>query len=231
MRKIVAVIFSVVLLFSGVLIPSSYASTNLPLVPTESKSTITIERSDASVGGVFKAEEEEININVGQYAKHVGNLYYYLEGENGVRTTVDYNEVQFSSSNNDIFTVSDNYLHGVNLGSATLMATYDGQQITIKVNVVEQDLVVKFENTHDARYINLHTLRHLDQGNYYSHMSVQSSFNPTTGELKISGVDWNQTGPYLALVVVGNHVYKIQINQSDRGGVVTVPYIRWTSQK
>lgn len=168
MKKIFAVLFSVILIFSTFLASPSSASANLPVVPTDAKATITIEKSsgNAQLEGTLKADVAEINISVGQYAKHMGNINFYLEGENGNRSYLNYDNLVYQSTNANIFTVSDNYLHGISLGSANLVVTYNNQQVIVKVNVIEADVTLKFENIHNASYVNLYTLRSKGTNDY-----------------------------------------------------------------
>lgn len=225
MKKLFSVLFAVTLVFSSMVLPT--AAANLPIVPADAKATITIEKSTGQQNGegVLKADKQEVSITVGQYSKHVSDVYVYLEDPStGNRKSLNYNDLTYASDNPAIFTVEDNYLHGVKLGSSYLTISYGDQIIKVKVNVVGAELILKFDNTHQANYVNFYQLRYLSYGNRYSSMSVSSKFNGQTGELEISGIDWSQKGPYYALVTLGNHIYKIEINEADRNQVITIPY-------
>lgn len=148
MKKLFSLLFVVTLLFGSFVSPTFAA--NLPIVPTESKTTITIEKSE-NQSGVLKTDVQEVNIGVGH------------------------------------------------------------------------ELIIKFENTPRTGYIKFNSLSYKSGDRYLTRM-VNSKFDSSTGELKLSGIDWSKKGPYYGLAVVENHIYIIEINENDRNKTITIPY-------
>lgn len=230
MKKLYSFILVLLLAFS--LTSPSYAASNLPIPVEGAKTTINLVKSEASSKEIsdISFEQGTYTIFAGKFLS-LGNIRVIISYKDGSRSYVPLTNGNFNikSSNENIFTVGQYELRGNSVGSATLITVYEGHTISTNIQVVESsdELVVKLPTLPDnvqQDYINFYEMNYKSEHGYYQYMSINSMYNSNSNELTISGIDWSAKGPYLGYIQHGNRVYKLEVNQEDKGKTIQLNF-------
>ncbi len=203
--------------------PSLAATPSFPIPVEGAKTTITLQKNSTNLEiERIDFENEEYTVLKGRDLGfwEIDMEVYYSDGSSD---SLDPDDVNFNSSNESIFTVDDSEIFGESLGSATLIAEYQGYTTTATIRVVEPnaDVTIDLPEINQGEYPELDELQYLDE-DYYEFMDVDTDYDEDTNTLLIYGIDWTAQGPFIGYIQQGNWMYKVEIDQSDRGNIVPI---------
>lgn len=225
LNKFLALLFILALTLS--LATPSMAASSLPIPVQGAKTTINLTNGSSEEISNISFEKEEYSVLQG-HERGFWELNVIVQYSDGSTDHLNYEDVNFTSSNNNIFIVEEYGLTGQAIGSAILTAEYKGRKATTNIRVVEptSDVVIQLPGINQKTYADLWELQYLDEeyGDYYEYMDIQSQYNDSNNTLTIYGIDWSVEGPFIGYIQQGNRMYKITITQQDRGKTINLAF-------
>lgn len=217
-----------VLLIATLLLPQAsfgFAAESMPVKVQEAETNVTLKKQQGVEKALdyIKVTEKEYTIfKEGELSKwDLDLLAYYKDGS---RESVNLENVLFTSSDETIFTVEEYFLKGQSIGDAILTVEYKGVKTSVSIKVVEKqvDVTLQLPDAVQAQNVSLWSLNFKNENNYYTYMSIQTEADSEKNELRLYGIDWTAKGPYIGFFIQGNRLYRIVINEADRGKAIQV---------
>ena len=229
MKKVISILLAVIISI-GYSFATSVFAAELPIVPTSSKTTITIEKTDLvqqefneKGTHVLKSYNQELTAYINEEENRIGTSFY-LADENGNRKYLQLHEVKLESSDSTIFSIDGSKIIPHQLGSAYLQVTYAAQTITVPVDVVEYDVMFKFKKLDEKPvYIWTRGISYKVDENKYSYGYIGGS-ETKEETIQLFDINWEQGRSYNVLFRVNNYIYSVDFDKSDKGQLIEVPY-------
>lgn len=200
------------------------AATSMPIPVEGAKTTINLTKGKEISSLAFEKEEYSVLMGHTRGLWELNLIVYYNDGS---KEYLNYQDMNLTSSNENTFTVGTYELNSIAIGNATLTAEYNGHKATTNIRVVEPnaDVVIKLPENPQQGYANLSALQSLNtSGDYYERMDIQTDYNMAKNEFTIFGIDWSVAGPYIGFITQGNRLYKITLNQQDKGKTIELGF-------
>lgn len=223
MRKILVLVTMIAFCLSFA--TPGIASTTLPISIKSDKATINLLKGNSTTKiDYIQFMEPQHTIVPGQM-KELWNMNVVAYNTDGSTDRLEFESIDFTSSNNNVMTVNRYEVEGITVGTATLTATYNGYTATTTINVVqsEADVVIALP-TNNGNQVKLNELQFATEFDYYDRLNVKSQYNAATGELAIYGIDWSLADSFFAYITQGNRLYKVVITQQHKGQTINVPF-------
>lgn len=220
MRKLIGLMLTVVLVLGsfGGFGQEASATGQKTLVP-DAKATIQLEKTP---------EKEPVDdrklIIEGTYKElpllddvmHVAYLPIRMENSKGEAEDIIQDDITFTSSNEEIFTVEEHMLSGKKIGTADIIIVFQGKETRIQIKVTNDVVNLKFEDERAQDFYAFYARYYNVTEKAFDYMDIVTSYDEKAGVLKVHGIDWSKPGPYYVDFMVDNALYAVEITKTDK---------------